>query len=134
MKTKILLAGFALLCISATTKNELSTHNSATISVTNKKVQTAFAYFRVHRMANDASLNWSHINPMAAVYFKIERSYDGSWFETIMDEMPATGSATYKYRDNTVFPGTIYYRVIVYHHDGSSEQSPVESLRIVKRN
>lgn len=131
MKTTILLAGFALLSISATTSNKFTTHESATVA--SKKVQPAFAYFRVHRMANDASLNWGHINPMAAVYFKIERSYDGTWFEVI-DEMQATASATYKYRDNTVFPGTIYYRVTAYHHNGSSEQSPIESLRIVKRN
>lgn len=132
MKTKILLSGFALLCISAITNNEFTTHKTETVTV-NKKVQQAFAYFRVHRMANDASLNWGHTNPLAAVHFKIERSYDGSWFETIAD-MEATASAAYKYRDNTVFPGTIYYRVTAYHHDGSSEQSPVESLRIVKRH
>ncbi len=132
MKTTILLVGFALLAISASTNNVIKTKEPA--AVVNKKVQPAFAYFRVHRMANDAMLNWGHVNPIAAVYFKIERSYDGTWFEPVVDEMQATASSTYKYRDNTVFPGTIYYRVTAFHHDGSREQSPIESLRIVKRN
>lgn len=90
-----------------------------------------FGYFRVHRISDDASLNWSVTDPQAVISFTIERSYDGMYFETI-DEVASTGLVTYKYRDNTVFPGTIYYRITA-HQAGYSVTSAIESLRIVKR-
>jgi hypothetical protein len=91
----------------------------------------SFSYFKVHRMADDASLNWGVTDPQAALSFTIWRSYDGVYFEQL-DEVEATGYATYKYRDNTVFPGTIYYYVVAHQADGTVA-SGTEVLRIVKR-
>lgn len=93
-----------------------------------------FAYFRVHRMASDVSLNWAITNPEQASHFIIEKSYDGSyWPSDLESEMPANGYATYKHRDNAVYPGYIYYRIKLYQLDGTAVTSPTEMLRIVKR-
>jgi hypothetical protein len=92
----------------------------------------AFAFFRVHRMADDASLNWGITNPIQAASFVIERSYDGVEFETI-DVVAANGSASYRYRDNTVFPGVSYFRITCVNTDNSEVQSAIVDLRIVKR-
>jgi hypothetical protein len=91
----------------------------------------SFSYFKVHRMADDASLNWGVTDPQSVLSFTIWRSYDGVYFEQL-DEVEATGYATYKYRDNTVFPGTIYYYIVAHQANGTV-QSDTEVLRIVKR-
>jgi len=100
------------------------------------KIQVAadqsFAFFRVHRMADDASLNWGITNPLQAASFVIERSYDGVEFETI-DVVPANGAASYRYRDNTVFPGVSYFRITCVNTDNTEVQSSIVDLRIVKR-
>ncbi len=130
MKAIILIAVIALYANSANTTN-LTGHQP--LSVKALKVATQeFGYFRVHRMGNDASLNWSVSNPQDADFFTVQRSYDGTNFESLCD-VPCAGNAAHKYRDNTVFPGYIYYRVKSFQHDGSVITSPVEMLRIVRR-
>ncbi len=97
-----------------------------------KPVAQEFGYFRVHRMGRDASLNWSVSDPSAIDYFVIERSYDGTYFETI-DQVTSTGDATVKYRDVNCFPGYIYYRIQAHQADGTVVTSSVELLRIVAK-
>jgi hypothetical protein len=97
-----------------------------------KAADQSFGFFRVHRMADDASLSWGISNPLQAASFVIERSYDGVEFEAI-DVVAATGASSYKYRDNTVFPGFVYYRITCVNSDNSETQSAVVDLRIVKR-
>lgn len=92
----------------------------------------AIAFLRVHRMADDASVNWGITNPLQAAYFIIERSEDGSNFQSI-HEMPATGAASFRYRDVTAIPGYTYYRVLCINQDGSVTESETVELRIVKR-
>jgi len=92
----------------------------------------SFAFIRVHRMADDASVNWGITNPLEAAYFVIERSEDGSYFQTVT-EMQATGAASFRYRDASAVPGFSYYRVLCVNRDGSVSQSETIELRIVKR-
>jgi hypothetical protein len=92
----------------------------------------SFAFLRVHRMADDASVNWGITNPLEVAYFIIERSEDGSNFLSV-HEMPASGAASYRYRDVTAIPGYTYYRVLAVNMDGSVTESEIVELRIVKR-
>lgn len=92
----------------------------------------SFAFFRVHRMADDASVNWGITNPLQAAYFIIERSEDGSNFLSV-HEMPANGAASYRYRDVTAIPGYTYYRILAVNQDGTVTESEIVELRIVKR-
>lgn len=89
-------------------------------------------HLRVHRQADDASVNWGSSNPAGVSYFLIERSYDSEIYETVAEVTP-TGASNYRYRDITVLPGLISYRVTSYNLDGSSVQSPIEVLRILRR-
>ncbi len=131
MKAIIFGAAIMLSAISAQATNFLSNQEQF-ISVKPTPVTADFGYFRVHRMAQDAMLNWSVTDPVDVDYFTIERSYDGSYFETIA-QVDGTGYATYKYRDNP-FPGTIYYRINSVSMTGrGTVTSAIESVRIVVR-
>ena len=129
MKKLFYVFAIALISLNASAESPVLPANF------NSKIAAAdqsFAYFRVHRMANDASLNWAITNPLQAASFVIERSYDGIEFETI-DVVPANGGASYQYRDRTVFPGFSYFRITCVNTDNSETQSAVVDLRIVKR-
>lgn len=89
-------------------------------------------HLRVHRQASDASVNWGSSNAAGVSYFLIERSYDSEIFETVAEVAP-TGSSSYRYRDITVLPGMISYRVTSVNLDGTSSLSPVEILRLLRR-
>jgi hypothetical protein len=90
------------------------------------------SHLRLHRQADDASVNWGSTNAAGVSYFLIERSYDGEIFETVAEVAP-TSASSYRFRDNTVLPGMISYRVTSYNLDGSSFQSPIEVLRLLRR-
>ncbi|NCU02973.1 MAG: hypothetical protein GXC73_03210 [Chitinophagaceae bacterium] len=93
----------------------------------------AFGYFRIHRQASDVSLNWAVANPSSVTKFTIECSYDGNWFFEIDEVGCSSTEPIYKYRDTGAFPGYLSYRVVAHHADGSTENSEVETIRIVSR-
>jgi hypothetical protein len=90
-----------------------------------------FGRFNVHR-AGKASIElaWT-VSENGITQFMIERSYDGEFFDPVKS-IDFNGSSSYKTKDADVFPGIIYYRVTAVKSDGSTECSPVESVRIVK--
>jgi hypothetical protein len=124
MKTIIIIAALAL---SFTTTNAQSNGKGNTPS------GQAFGYFRVHRQATDVSLSWAVANPSAITCFTIERSYDGSWFFEIDEVGCSSVEPTYKYRDGGAYPGYLYYRIVAHRLDGTTENSPVEMIRIVSK-
>jgi hypothetical protein len=97
-------------------------------STTAVRKTTGFDYFRVHRQGSGAALSWSAVD---AVSFQVERSYDGTFFHTVTS-IEAGDQSSYKFKDTTVFPGTIYYRIGAVRADGTVEYSATESVRIVK--
>ena len=114
----------ALILTSSFTINTQKKLNERTTS-------ECFGTLRVHRQAKNVVATWS-VTTNNVVSFNIERSYDGEFFETT-GSMDYNGTATYKYKDLGVFPGTIYYRITAIKADGTTECSPVESVRIVQR-
>ena len=95
------------------------------------RVTNCFNFLRVHRQGAGVSVSWA-ASGNDITQFMIERSYDNEYFEPVT-EVPCSGSGTHKFKDDNVFPGTIYYRVVAVKADNSTECSPVESVRIVKR-
>lgn len=93
-------------------------------------VQTDFSFFRIHRQAKNVVLNWGIDNPTGVTGFIIERSYDGDFFEEIGQEA-CNNSVKFSYKDLSVYPGYIYYRVGCITTDGRMQYSPVEVIRIV---
>jgi hypothetical protein len=128
MKALILLTGIALFT-SGFISNEFTSSKSEVVKT--KPSNQHFNYFRAHRMANDASLNWSVGNPIEAVSFTIMFSYDGEyWYE--LESMSATGAAVYRRRVKAD-PGTTHYKIVSMQKDFSTVESPIETVKIVKR-
>jgi hypothetical protein len=125
MKTKltVVLALVLSLNVLASTMPEPQT-STKVFSATN------FGSFNVHRQHNSAALSWIFNSP-TVTGFTIQRSYDGEYFSTIDQVGTSTGHWN-KYLDATVEPGTIYYRIIAVMKDGSKEESPVTTVRIVR--
>jgi len=91
-----------------------------------------FEQFRAHRQGKAGiSLTWV-ISAPDVVGFSVERSYDGDFFENI-GSVNANGGRSYRFTDNGVYPGRIYYRIVAQKSGGSSEASAVDVVRIVQR-
>ena len=90
-----------------------------------------FNYLRAHRQAKNVAMTWG-INSSDVVQFAVERSYDGDFYDNV-GTVNQNGSRSYKFTDLSVFPGTIYYRITAVKADGTTECSPIVSVRIVQR-
>ncbi len=124
MKTIIIVAALAL---------SFTTADAQTTGKGNTPSGQAFGYFRLHRQSADVSLSWAVANPATVSCFTIERSYDGIWFFEIDEVGCSSVEPTYKYRDTGAYPGFLFYRVVAHRQDGSTENSPVEEIRIVSK-
>ena len=125
MKTILTFAFVAFLAIT-TSAVATDVHPSYTQTT----ASSCFSNFRVHRQQNGATLMWT-VNTEVAE-FKIERSFDGDFFEDVT-QLPGNGAAQHRYNDRDIFPGYVYYRITALKADGTTEQSPVEMVRIVSR-
>ena len=126
MKTILTFAFVAFLAIT-TSAVATNVHPSYAQGATN----SCFNYFRVHRQQSGAGMTWA-VNQADITGFKIERSYDGEFFDEVA-ELPCDGAAQHRFRDSDLLPGYIYYRITAVKSDGTSEQSVVETIRIVSR-
>ena len=96
-----------------------------------QKVTSCFARFNVHRAGKaNVEIAWT-VSASNVAQFVVERSYDGDFFDNVTT-VNFDGSSSYKSKDVGVFPGVIYYRVTAIHSDGTTECSPVETIRIVQ--
>jgi len=97
-----------------------------------QSVNSCFSRFNVHRAGKaDIEITWT-VSDGTITQFQVERSYDGDFYEPVGNTVNFNGSSSYKSKDKGVFPGYIYYRVTAVKSDGSTECSPVESIRIVQ--
>ena len=131
MKAITMLSVLTLLCLfSAKPSPVIREQGNTTTLLYKTNAVGVFGAFHAHRQQNGIALLWNvTINDVTE--FAIERSYDGSFFETIDHCAPVAG-AWNKYRDNAVFAGYIYYRIKATMADGSFEYSDTEVVRIVK--
>lgn len=119
------LAVAALIVASSFTVNRQKELNQ-------QSVTSCFVRFNAHRAGKaNTELSWT-VSSGDIVQFIVERSYDGDFYDNLTT-ISFNGSSTYKSKDNGVYPGIIYYRVTAVKSDGSTECSPVESVRIVQR-
>ena len=132
MKTFISYAVLAILLLasSSTIANQQQINDQ--IEVSASTTESCFDHVRVHRQGKTAvNISWG-VSVGEIDHFIVERSYDGEFFEQA-NVIGFTGPATYKMNDNSVFAGTIHYRVTAVFQDGTMETSEVKSLRIVQR-
>jgi len=91
-----------------------------------------FSSLQVHRKEKGAALAWT-VSVPDVTEFIIERSYDGTYFETLDHVTPPTRGRG-QYVDNSVWPGYIYYRVKAVLPDGTVDESETVMVRIVSRH
>lgn len=132
MKTICFLL-FSLLLISSTVfaKGIPALNNDFHVIKTSPAARDMFGYFRVHRQGIGVTLNWGMSSMAGVGYFIIERSYDGEYFDPI-SQVPKNGSNRQSWRDLSVFPGYIHYRIICVMNDGTELSSEVKTVRIVQ--
>lgn len=95
------------------------------------KATNCFSRINVHRNGKaDVAITWS-VSSADITQFEVERSYDGDFYENV-NTVNFNGSSSYKSKDTGVFPGVIYYRVTAVKSDGTTECSPVETIRIMQ--
>ena len=112
-------------------KNETVANNTTTSVSAN--VAHDFTYFRTHHQSKkNVVLNWGITSPAGVSSFRIERSYDGDFYDVINE--PACNNATkFSWKDEGIYPGVIYYRIGCLMSDGSCHYSDVETIRVVQR-
>jgi hypothetical protein len=96
-----------------------------------------FTTLRGHRKGNGTSITWS-ADGVGISKFNVYRSYDfdpsdpyAVW-ESVTS-MAANNSRSYKVDDNSVFPGTINYKIVAVMNDGSTATSDFIAVRIMKK-
>ena len=126
MKT-ITISTLLLVIAIATSSFVISRQQTTETSARVKNVNT----LRVHRQGKAVSLTWT-VSGGNAAQFHVERSYDGDFFETIAS-VECNGASRYTFKDDSAFPGTIYYRICTLNNDGTEEISAMEAVRLVQR-
>jgi hypothetical protein len=77
-------------------------------------------------------LNWGITTPAGVSKFRVERSYDGEFYDVI-NEPACNNSTKFTWKDEGIYPGVIYYRIGCEMNDGTCHYSEVESIRVVQR-
>jgi hypothetical protein len=118
------LAVAALIVASSFTVNQQKQLNQ-------QSVTSCFSHVNVHRAGKaNVEISWS-VSSSDITQFIVERSYDGDFYDNVAT-VNFNGSSAYKSKDVGVFPGVIYYRITAVKSDGSTECSPVETIRLVQ--
>jgi hypothetical protein len=92
-----------------------------------------FTYFRIHPQSKkNVVLDWGIDTPAGVSSFTVERSYDGDFYDPINQVAP-NNAVRFSWKDEGIFPGLIYYRIVCNMSDGTTHYSPVETIRIVQR-
>lgn len=82
-------------------------------------------------MQRDVMLNWSVSSVSAPVSYNIDRSEDDGFSWTTVAMVEHTAGNMQRFRDDTVFPGMITYRITALLEDGSTIVSWSETVRLV---
>lgn len=95
----------------------------------------AFGSLNGHRMGKGTSLTWKMVAEDGVDHYMVKRTYTDptdifSVWETV-GSMVANGARSYNVREDAVYPGYLYYKVIAVMQDGSTVESAVEPIRIV---
>ena len=92
-----------------------------------------FTYFRIHHQSKkNVVLNWGIDSPAGVSSYTVERSYDGDFYDVIT-QVASNNAVRFSWKDEGIFPGIIYYRIVCNMNDGTTHYSAVETIRVVQR-
>ncbi len=97
---------------------------------------TDFAFFRTHRQGKGIVATWGVTSNTGIARFSVKKTNeDPSDPYAYWEEVSSTscnGSRSYKCQDQNVFPGFSHYRVVAEMVDGTTVESGVRTVHIVK--
>lgn len=102
-----------------------------TVTISKSSQASDFGYFRAHRQGRGVALAWSITSLDGVTGFAVERSYDNDYFE-VANTQATNNSLKHAWKDESVFPGYIYYRIVCMMSDGTVHYSEVRTVRIVQ--
>src|SRR4030095_3853570 len=112
-------------------KNQTVAYKATTSVATN--VAHDFTYFRIHpQTKNNVVLSWGIDTPAGVSCFTVERSYDGDFYDPI-NQVACNNAVRFSWKDEGVYPGLIYYRIVCNMNDGTTHYSVIETIRVVQR-
>ena len=134
MKAQILVLS-TILILSSSSQSFSSTSPVSTTKEVKETQNIDFAFFRTHRQARGAVATWGMSTNDGVTGFQLQRTYQDptdpySMWEDVTS-VPCTEERSFKYNDQEIFAGYIYYRVIAQLSDGSTVMSEVSGIRIV---
>jgi hypothetical protein len=121
---------FTSFCFKPAIKTRVSASTEA-INITSSNMQEQLAFFRIHRQAKNVVVNWGVTSPAGIAGYTVERSYDGEFFDVI-NQFSNNNALKFSAKDESVFPGYIYYRIGCVMNNGSTMYSEVRLIRIVQ--
>ena len=110
-----------------------------TVSSINRPLPVILTSFTAYQEESTVHLTWSTASEINSDYFQIQRSTDGSDFQSLSRQAAAGDSQqelTYRYADEGVanrFSGTLYYRLKTVDFDGSFEYSDITAVALNQR-
>ena len=103
------------------------------IQISGTPLPVNFASFQAKANGCDVNLNWITSNEKENAFFNVERSADGTKFETI-DKVASQGNSSnakrYNFVDANPLTGKSFYRVSQVDIDGKSTSTNVESVNV----
>ena len=130
-------ASTALLFATAWTSPGFPTNGSADVkpATVTEKQSNDFSFLRLHRQGKGVTASWGLSSNAGVVGFQLQKTYEDPtdpyavWED--VSSLACNGSRSYKYTDNSVFPGFISYRIVALLGDGTTAQSGVSTVQIV---
>jgi hypothetical protein len=128
-----------LFIISATLFLTTTSFNSIQVSpvktaLTLKQADASFVFLRTHRQGKGVAATWA-VNTGNVASFTVKRTYedpaDPYAFWEDVSTVPGGSGRSFKYTDESVFPGYVNYKIVALMDDGSSIVSEVATVRIV---
>ena len=129
--------GSFLLYSGSTASGTASGKSSASVIVKPATSQCSFAFLRGHRKGNGASITWG-VDGTGVTKFMVSRTYEFDPYDPYavwedVSSVTADNSRSYKLDDNSVFPGTIHYKIVAVMNDGTTVCSDLIEVRINKK-
>ena len=108
--------------------NGLQTMSLFTLSTTNNPLPIALRAFSIACIHSRAELQWRIDNPATVAFFRIDKSKDGTQWETVADRIEAQTSPEYTYTFTDIAALYPYYRLQAAAPDGAVSYSPVQQV------
>ncbi len=138
MKTQFSSFAISALILSATTFSApVISPGVKEVPTVEQSQATDFAFFRTHRQGKGITAVWGVTSSTEVVSFSVMKTYEDPYdMYSEWEEVSSTGcngSRSYKCTDMNVSPGLINYKVVALLNDGSTIESALSTVQIVRR-